>query len=228
MLIMTAMEIITMLNEFWRFLLSLVGGVLSGLLASHIFHKRTRKVERTKIIISQEIARRYIKTKDHGFIVEYRTKISNETPQDAYDIKGYARIRYKRKYLTIQLPSIPILHGNNGLYKEFDYQRIFPFRLTSLNPDTIKGSEATEILKLYESKKLELHHFKDEDTILEIVIMSVDSISGGALDVQIATFNYNDFETKVKTGEFDEKTLTVNTYKDKTPEENDHNNQANF
>ena len=219
MITMIVMEIITMLNEFLRFLLSLIGGVLSGLLASHIFHERTRKVERTKIIISPEIARRYIETKDNGSVVEYRIKISNETPQDAYDIRGYVRIRYKKKYLTLKLKYAPILHGNDGVHKEFDYQRIFPFKLTGFNYDTLQGIEDAEINNLYKSEKLELHHFKDEDTILEIVIMSVDSISGGALDVQIMTFNYNDFETKIKTGEFDKTTLVVNTLTDKTPEE---------
>lgn len=200
------------------FLLSLVGGVISGLIASFIFHKRTRKVERTKIVISPEIARKYIKTKGCDSVVEYRTKISNETPQDAYDIKAYVRVRYKQKYLTLKLRPTPILHGNDGTHKEFDYQRIFPFKLTNLNLDTLRGTEDKEIINLYKSKKLELHHFNDEDTILEIIIMSVDSISGGTLDVQVRTFNYDDLKTKVKTGEFDKKTLEVNTLNDRTPE----------
>lgn len=196
-----------------EFLFSLVGGVISGLMASSIFHKRTRKVERTKIVISPEIARRY-----NGPVVEYRTKISNETPQDAYDIRGYVRIRYKKKYLTLKLRSTPILHGNDGTHKEFDYQRVFPFKLTNLNLDTLLETKNTEIINLYESKELELHHFSDKDTILEIIIMSVDSISGGTLDVQVRTFSYEDFETIVKTGEFDKKTLEVNTLDDRTPE----------
>lgn len=33
------------------------------------------------------------------------------------------------------------------------------------------------------------------------------------------TFNFNEFETKVITGEYDEKTLKVNSWKNKTPEE---------
>lgn len=196
-----------------EFLFSLVGGVISGLMASSIFHKRTRKVERTKIVISPEIARRY-----NGPVVEYRTKISNETPQDAYDIRGYVRIRYKKKYLTLKLRSTPILHGNDGTHKEFDYQRVFPFKLDNLNLDTLRETKNTEIISLYKSKKLELHHFSDKDTILEIIIMSVDSISGGTLDVQVRTFSYEDFETIVKTGEFDKKTLEVNTLDDRTPE----------
>ena len=198
---------------------SFIGGIFSGIIASIIFQKRKRKIERTKIVISAEIARRYINNKDGISIVEYRTKISNETPQDAYDIRGYVRIRYKKKYLTVKLPSTPILHGNNGSYKEYDFQRIFPFRLTSLKFDTIKGTEDTRIIRLFKSKKLELHHFKDDDTIMEIVIMSVDSISGGVSDVQVMTFNFNEFETKIKTGEYDEKTLKVNTCKNRTPEE---------
>lgn len=201
-----------------EFLFSLVGGVISGLMASSIFHKRTRKVERTKIVISPEIARKYIKTKGCDSVVEYRTKISNETPQDAYDIRGYVRIRYKKKYLTLKLRSTPILHGNDGTHKEFDYQRVFPFKLTNLNLDTLRETKNKEIINLYESKKLELHHFSDKDTILEIIIMSVDSISGGTLDVQVRTFSYEDFETIVKTGEFDKKTLEVNTLDDRTPE----------
>lgn len=182
-------------------------------MASSIFHKRTREVERTKIVISPEIARRY-----NGPVVEYRTKISNETPQDAYDIRGYVRIRYKKKYLTLKLRSTPILHGNDGTHKEFDYQRVFPFKLDNLNLDTLRETKNTEIISLYKSKKLELHHFSDKDTILEIIIMSVDSISGGTLDVQVRTFSYEDFETIVKTGEFDKKTLEVNTLDDRTPE----------
>ncbi len=201
-------------------IVSFIGGIFSGLIASRIFQKRKGKIERTKIAISSEIARRYVdNNKDGVSIVEYRIKISNETPQDAYNIRGYVRIRYKKLYLTIKLPSTPILHGNNGFYKEYDFQRIFPFRLTSLKLDTIKGTEDKKIIRLFNSKKLELHHFNDEDTILEIVIMSVDSISGGVLDVQVRTFNFNEFESKVKTGEYDEKTLRVNTWKNKTPEE---------
>lgn len=117
------------------------------------------------------------------------------------------------------MTSTPILHGNNSSYKECDFQRIFPFRLTSLRPDTIKGTEDKDIIRLFNSKELELHHFNDEDTILEIVIMSVDSISGGVSDVQVMTFNSDEFETKIITGEYDEKTLKVNTLKNKTPEE---------
>ncbi len=214
---MTATVIIMTLNNICNnivgVLLTLAGGVISGLLASFIFHKRTRKVERTKIVISPEIARKY-----HDSVVEYRTKISNETPQDAYDIRAYVRVRYKKKYLTLKLRPTPILHGNDGTYKEYDYQRVFPFKLTNLNLDTLQGIEDKEIINLYKSKKLELHHFNDEDTILEIIIMSVDSISGGTLDVQVRTFNYDDLKTKVKTGEFDKKTLEVNTLNDKTPE----------
>lgn len=223
MTIMIVTVITMMPNEIFQniasSIVSFIGGIFSGLIASRIFQKRKRKIERTKIAISSEIARRYVDNKDGVSIVEYRTKISNETPQDAYNIRGYVRIRYKKLYLTIKLPSTPILHGNNGFYKEYDFQRIFPFRLTSLKHDTIKGTEDTRIIKLFKSKKLELHHFKDEDTIMEIVIMSVDSISGGVSDVQVMTFNFNEFETKIKTGEYDEKTLKVNTWKNKTPEE---------
>lgn len=82
------------------------------------------------------------------------------------------------------MTSTSILHGNNGLFKEYDFQRVFPFRLTSLKFDTIKGTDDLKIIRLFKSKKLELHHFKDDDTIIEIVIMSVDSISGGVSDVQ--------------------------------------------
>ena len=218
MLITIVTEIIMMLNNICNnsieVLLSLVGGVISGLLASCIFHQRTRKIERTRIVISPEIARRYC-----GSIVEYRTKISNETPQDAYDIRGFVRIRYKKKYITLRLTSTPMLHGNDGLHKEHDYQRVFPFRLTSITPEKIEETEDTEIIKLYKSKELDLSHFKDDDTIVEIVIMSIDGLSGGTLDVQVMTFNYDDLKTKVKTGEFDKKTLFVNSMTDKTPEE---------
>lgn len=220
---MIVMEITMMPNDICynivSSIVSFIGGISSGLIASMIFQKRKRKIERTKIAISPEIARQYVVNSDGVTIVEYRTKISNETPQDAYDVRGYIRIRYKKKYLTIKLTSTPIIHGNNGFYKEYDFQRIFPFRLTSLKLDTIKGTEDKKIIRLFNSKKLELHHFNDEDTILEIVIMSVDSISGGVLDVQVRTFNFNEFESKVKTGEYDEKTLRVNTWKNKTPEE---------
>ena len=223
MTIMIVTVIIMMPNDICQnivsSIISFIGGISSGLIASIIFQKRKSKIERTRISISPEIARQYVVTGDGVTVVEYRTKISNETPQDAYDVRGYIRIRYKKKYLTIKLTSTPILHGNNGIYQEYDFQRVFPFRLTSLKLDTIKGTDDYKIIRLFKSKKLELHHFKDEDTIMEIVIMSVDSISGGVSDVQVMTFNFNEFETKIKTGEYDEKTLKVNTWKNKTPEE---------
>ncbi len=67
-MIATTVTVITMtLNEILRqvgsFILALLGGILSGLISTSIFHKRTRKNERTKIVISPKIARRYLDAK---------------------------------------------------------------------------------------------------------------------------------------------------------------------
>ncbi|MDE6543137.1 MAG: hypothetical protein K2K76_04135, partial [Muribaculaceae bacterium] len=187
----------------------LFGGVVSGLIATHVYRKQIKKVERTNIKISEKIARSFIRQIDGSKITVYRVKISNETPQDAYEVKGYVRLRYKGCYLTMNLSPVPILHGNNGVHQPSDYQREFPFRLIDIRESKIIALKNSKLLRLYRSKVLRLEDFADENTILEIVIMSTDSISGSVLNAKMETWQCDDFPYKVKDGKFAQGTLDI-------------------
>ncbi len=205
-----------------EFLVSIVGGFISGVLSSFVFQKRNRKKETLKILISSGIARTYTNRLPRQAI--YRIKISNESEQDAYDIRVCVRLRYKGKYLTNTLNPVPILHGNNGINKPFDYQRKFSFRMSDFSDERIKQLNENSIKTLYKSKKLELGHFKHDETILEIVVTAIDSIGGSRYNVSVMTFYYKDFTSKIINGTFHRDSLKIIPYKEEGSEETNGNN----
>ena len=218
--IMIVMVIIMMPIEYFckplSLLYSILSGIISGLLATYIFHKRTQKIERTDIHISRQIA--------CSSQNKYTIKISNESPQDAYDIKVYVRLRYKGRYLIIKPKYLPILHGRSGSHKPFDYQRKFSFTLTSFNAKTIEDLNDAQILKLYNAQQLEFSNFARKDTIVEIIVMSIDSISGGVMDVKTKIFSNDELKENVIRGRFHEDTLEIIPDEDCAPEEVDNDN----
>lgn len=214
----TTMMPIEFLNKTLEAIYAVISGIVSGLVATYIFRRRTRQKERTDIHICSQIARSpKIKNK-------YSIKISNETPQDAYDVRVYIRLRYRGKYLIIKPKNLPILHGRNGFHKPYDYQRKFSFKLSNFNAKTIEDLNESRILELYKSEELEFSDFASSDTIVEIVVMSIDSISGGVMDVKTKTFSYLELKENVITGIFHKDTLEVVPYEDCEPEEVDNDN----
>lgn len=206
-----------------EFILAIVGGFISGVFSSHVFQKRNRRKETLKLVISNGIARTY--TKNCPCQAIYRLKISNESAQDAYDLKVSIRLRYKGLYLTNTLNNVPILHGNNGSNMPIDYQRKFSFAMTSFDKERIYQLNDPGILALYESEKLELEHFKHKDTILEIVVSAIDSVGGYRQNVIVSSLCYNDFANKVINGYFNRDSLDIIPYgEDGTEEINGNNN----
>lgn len=206
-----------------EFILSIAGGFISGLFSSYVFQKRNRKQQTLKLVISDGIARTY--TKESPWQAIYRIKISNESAQDAYDVKVCIRLRYKGLYLTNTLNNVPILHGNNGTNEPFDYQRKFSFTMTGFDKERIDQINDHSILALYESKRLELEHFKHKGTILEIVVSAIDGIGGCRQNVIVSSLCYNDFANKVINGYFNRDSLDIIPYgEDGTEEINGNNN----
>ena len=180
--------------DIYGIISGIISGVISGIIASYIFHNRIKRIERTKLVISSKIARSFIKTNNGRKLPEYTVKIINSSPQDAYCIRGYVRLRYNRNYLTLNLNFVPILHGDNGDYKPCDYQREYSFRLTQFNDNV-------------------------SDTVLEIVFMSTDSISGGVMDVQMNTYSNQEMLNALIDGEFEYSTLEIKAKNETTPKE---------
>ena len=224
------MVITTMLDclfpKFYNFVYTFVSGIISGLTATYLYRRQSKKIERTNIQISPQIARSRNPKDSDGY--QYTIKISNDTPQDAYDVRLYIRMRYNGKYLTIKPKSIPILHGNCKKYQPCDYQRTFTFRLSNFNERTIQSLGNDTLLDLYRADTLEFSHFDHPKTLVEIVVMSIDSISGGVMDVKITTFNNADLKNNVVDGKFHNDTLEISPDQDSNIEDfDDCNYQAN-
>lgn len=145
----------------------------------------------------------------------YRFKIENTSLRDAFDINIFVRIRYKTQYAIIRLPYQPFLNRRrwrpliwikklSGKYNEtYEHHRLVPFRMTDIRLKKIEGFKSEEnLIKKHKNGELNLDDFKHDDTIVEIIVMAVDSMSGSALRVRSQLYTQSDLNRHVKEGEF--------------------------
>lgn len=185
---------------------------LSGWYLSH-------RIFRPKISVSKEIAFEKIKeereVKVNGKKVRrtvvstvYRIKISNEGHRTAFDVKVYIRIMFRNNYLTIALPYLPAIDGYSKekdkpeTEKEYAHQRVLPFRLTDANLSKFEGYNDEKLIEKYNDWSICLDDLLEESTMLEIVLIAVDSFSGSSLRVMSRRMKFNELKKSIKEGYF--------------------------
>lgn len=164
------------------------------------------------------------------FATVYRFKIANNAFRNAFDINIFLRIRYKGQYAVFQAPYQPFLNKKRikpplmiqkilGYRETYQNHRLIPFRMTNIRMAKIEGFKDEEKLKEKHSNgELCMDDFKNEDTIFEIIINAVDSLSGSALRVISHTYTQEDLDKHVKEGEFLDGEMFVRTKQQtKTP-----------
>lgn len=143
----------------------------------------------------------------------YRIKLANVSIRGAFDIKIFFRLRYENHYATIELPYQPYLKGRKNILvrwknkkkkieETYEHHRTIPFRLTDIRLSKIEGYNKPELKQKHADGVLNLNDFKKEDTIVEFVVMAVDSLSGSALRTVSKRFTQNDLDKHVKKGKF--------------------------
>ncbi len=147
----------------------------------------------------------------------YRIKLANISIRSAFDIRIFFRLRYNNHYATIELPYLPYLKNRKcitariviylaktiGLYQEtYDNHRKIPFRLTDIRFSKIEGFNKPELIQKHATGELNLEDFRDDNTIVEFVVMAVDSISGAALRIVTKRYTQQDLDEHVKKGKF--------------------------
>lgn len=197
----------------FEILISLVSGVLSGVIATWIFWWYNNIYLRPKICVSTEISfnkatELFIVTDNLGNkkvcskeVPQYKIKIINQSKRVAYDIKSYIRIRYKEVFATIALPHLPVLHGKTD-EDSFDNERDLPFCMTELQLPKISSLNNPELLDKYMEGKLLLEDFNDKDTLLEIILFATDSKSGAVQRLTSIKRSFDDIIRTIKPGNF--------------------------
>lgn len=211
---MIATEIIMMLSDWLKLLVGFIGGILSGLLATYIYQIILTRRLIPKFIISDDIALSYQIDKNGIKQPTYRIKISNESKRDAYDIRTYLRLRYCNKYLTLELPYIPAMHGKI-IGRDYDeYQREIPFRLSYIRETKISGFQNEQLTAKHEAGTLSFEDFNHKDNILEIVLMATDSTSGIPTKIMIKTLTSENILKSIKPGKFKKGSMSVETFEE--------------
>lgn len=152
----------------------------------------------------------------------YRIKLANNSLRKAFDIRVFFRLRYNNHYATIELPYQPYLMSRQSLFKRwrnktkglkesFDNHRTIPFRLTDIRISKIEGYNEPILQQKHRDGVLFLDDFKKEDTIVEFVVMAVDSVSGSALRVLMKNFSQKELDEHVKEGKFLDGEMVVHT-----------------
>lgn len=220
-------------------ILSLLSGVISGILATWIFWWYNNIYLSPKIVVSKDIGYKLkaeikeitenlgdIKKIEHKTTV-YKIKISNETGRDAYDIRVFIRIYYNGTYAILQLPYVPIIHGKTEKYP-FINEREFPFCMTDMRLSKVESFEDPKILDKYKSGNLILEDFNDKDTLFEIIIFATDSKSGAITRLNTIKRSYKELLSSIKEGDFVPGTLKVINKQSKEGRPYDYNNQTDF
>lgn len=143
----------------------------------------------------------------------YRIKLANESIRKAFDVKIFFRLRYENHYATIELPYQPYLMNQKwilkrwkdkwkGVKETYEHHRTIPFRLTDIRISKIEGYNNYELKQKHANGTLCLNDFKKDDTIVEFVVMAVDSVSGSALRILAKKFSQKDLNEHVKEGKF--------------------------
>jgi len=162
----------------------------------------------------------------------YRFKIANEAFRNAFDINIFLRIRFKGQYAVIQAPYQPFLNSKKfkppkWMRKILNYtdsyqnHRLVPFRMTNIRITKIEGfKNEAYLLEKHDNGELCMEDFRQDDTLFEIIINAVDSVSGSALRVISQTYTQEELDRHIKEGEFldgemfvrsKKKTKTANT-----------------
>ena len=84
----------------------------------------------------------------------------------------------------------------------YEHHRTIPFRMTDIRLSKIEGYNKPDLKQKHTDGVLSLNDFKKEDTIVEFVVMAVDSISGSALRTVSKRFTQKDLDKHVKEGKF--------------------------
>ncbi|MBQ6881639.1 MAG: hypothetical protein IJN55_03615 [Alistipes sp.] len=145
--------------------------------------------------------------------IVYRIKVANVSIRKAFDIRIFFRLRYENHYATIELPYQPYLMSRKnrlarwidrckGVKETYEHHRTIPFRLTDIRISKIEGYKNPDLMQRHTDGVLCLNDFKKDDTIVEFVMMAVDSISGSALRVLAKKFSQKDLDEHVKEGRF--------------------------
>lgn len=211
---MIVMVIIMMLNNWVQLLLSFIGGILSGLLATLIYQLILTRCLNPKFIISNDIALSYQIDKNGIEQPTYRIKISNESKREAFDIHTYLRLRYCNKYLTLELPYIPAMHGKIKNRDCDEYQRELPFRLSHIRETKILGFLNEQLTAKYKAGTLSFEDLDHKDNILEFVLMATDSKTGVSTKIIIQTLSSDKILKSIHKGKFKKGSMTVETFEE--------------
>ena len=201
--------------------------ISSRLMAPHLILSRDIAVEKVQEERKQTDAHgRVVKDKNGNAVMVsykasvYRIKLANVSTRSAFDIRTFFRIRYDNHYATIELPYLPYLKRRKSrISKLFDkedsetyeHHRTLPFRLTDIRLSKIEGYNKPELKRRHAAGVLDLNDFRKEDTIVEFIVMAVDSISGSALRVVSKRYTQKDLDKYVKEGEFIDGQMSVKT-----------------
>lgn len=206
--------IIMMLSNWLQLLLGFIGSILSGLLATYIYQSILTRRLIPKFIISDDIALSYQIDKNGIKQPTYRIKISNESKRDAFDIRTYLRLRYCNKYLTLEPPYIPAMHGKITGRDYDEYQRELPFRLSHIRESQILGFQNEQLIAKHKAGSLSFEDFDHKDNLLEIVLMATDSTSGISTKIMIKTLTSENILKSIKPGKFNKGSMTVETFEE--------------
>lgn len=188
-----------------------IGSFFISIISAYLFWRWNRFIYRPKIMIGDEIS---LMIEDNGRMKKvptYRLKIKNLSSKDAFSIKTIIRIRYLNKYLSIELPFVPVLYGNRQSSTDNDIERELPFRLTQINKDRILTLQDSQILQRYENGTLSFEDFDKDDAVVEIVLSASDDIAGIILNKTVPPIAVKDFAKNIKLGSFTRGSMKVST-----------------
>ncbi|MDE7377726.1 MAG: hypothetical protein K2N13_02055 [Paraprevotella sp.] len=181
-------------------------GLCSGIMSSVIFWLVTTILLRPKLRISKDIQ---IITQTDGTTL-YKLKIQNQGfKRNVYDIRTYIRIRYRGTFLSIELPTIPVLKCKGRGKHKFDNERLLPFNLSDIRAAKINGFKDTVLKRKYESKQLTLNDFEDKDTRFETVLIAYDEISNASCKVLILDYDFKQMIAAASKGLFEPGSLKL-------------------
>lgn len=185
---------------------------LISVLSAYLFWLYNRYRYRPKIEIGDEVSfiEEY-KDKYKKNIPAYKLKIRNLSTKDAFSIKTIMRIRYNNKYLSIELPFVPVLYGNLKSNNVDDIERELPFCLNQINKDRILTLEDPCIVEKYENGTLSFDDFNIDGAIVEIVLSASDGIAGIVLNKTVPPIPIKDFVGIIKPGSFARGSMKVST-----------------
>lgn len=183
-----------------------------SLLSAYLLWKCTRYWYKPNIEIGDEVSfmEEYRESLKKTIPI-YRLKIKNISRNDAFSIKTIMRIRCNNKYLSIELPFVPVLYGNRKNTTVDDVERELPFCLTQINKDRIFTLQDRNIYEKYENGTLSFEDFNIDGAVVEIVLSASDDIAGIVLNKIVPPTPIKDFIKNIKPGTFARGSMKVVT-----------------